>query len=80
MYKNSGTKTDRKNLVENELFGTKSKKGFIEALTAMIKDLETKDLVTIKKLKDEIHLMTNEEFSYFSTLLKFDYAFLDKQS
>jgi hypothetical protein len=79
-YKNSGTKTDRKNLVENELFGTKSKKGFIEALTAMIKDLETKDLVTIKKLKDEIHLMTNEEFSYFSTLLKFDYAFLDKQS
>ena len=46
----------------------------------MVKDLEPDDLVIIKNLKDEIHLMTNEEFGYFSTLLKFDYAFLDKQS
>ncbi|MBL0025289.1 MAG: hypothetical protein IPO98_09920 [Saprospiraceae bacterium] len=38
------------------------------------------DLSQIKNLKDEIHLMTNEEFGYFSTLLKFDYAYLEKQS
>ncbi len=78
-YRNSGTKNDRKTLVEG-LFESKSKKGFIEHLTTMIKDLEPDDLVIIKNLKDEIHLMTNEEFGYFSTLLKFDYAFLEKQS
>lgn len=79
-YRNSGTKNDRKTLVEKELFETKSKKGFIEHLTTMIKDLDENDLLIIKNLKDEIHLMTNEEFGYFSTLLKFDYAFLEKQS
>ena len=79
-YRNSGTKNDRKNLVEKELFEAKSKKGFIEHLTTMVKDLDEQDLSLIKNLKDEIHLMTNEEFGYFSTLLKFDYAYLEKQS
>ncbi len=79
-YRNSGTKNDRKNLVEKELFEAKSKKGFIEHLTTMVKDLDEHDLSLIKNLKDEIHLMTNEEFGYFSTLLKFDYAYLEKQS
>ena len=79
-YRNSGTKNDRKTLVEKELFESKSKKGFIEHLTTMIKDLDDNDLLVIKNLKDDIHLMTNEEFGYFSTLLKFDYAFLEKQS
>lgn len=79
-YRNSGTKNDRKNLVEKELFESKSKKGFIEQLTVMVKDLDENDLQIIKNLKDDIHLMTNEEFGYFSTLLKFDYAFLEKQS
>jgi hypothetical protein len=81
-YRNgdSNNKTIRKNLVEKELFEAKSKKGFIEHLSSMIKDLNPEDLLTIKNLKDEIHLMTNEEFGYFTTLLKFDYAFLEKQS
>ena len=81
-YRNgdSNNKTVRKNLIEKELFEAKSKKGFIEQLTAMIKDLDENDLFIIKALKDEIHLMTNEEFGYFSTLLKFDYAFQEKQS
>lgn len=78
-YRTSGTKNDRKTLVEG-LFESKAKRGFIESLTVMVKDLDPDDLVIIKNLKDEIHLMTNEEFGYFSTLLKFDYAFLDKQS
>jgi hypothetical protein len=64
----------------DNLFESKSKKGFIDHLTTMVKDLEAIDLLTIKNLKDEIHLMTNEEFGYFATLLKFDYAFLEKQS
>lgn len=79
-YRNAGSKNDRKNLIEQDLFGSKTKKGFIDALTIMIKDLETQDLETIKTLKDELHLMTNEEYGYFCTLLKFDYAFMEKKS
>jgi hypothetical protein len=75
-YRNSGTKNDRKTLVDT-LFESKSKKGFIESLTLMIKDLEEVELLVIKQFKDELHLMTNEEFGYFVTLLKFDYAFLE---
>jgi hypothetical protein len=79
-YRNQGTKTDRKNLIEKDLFGSKTKKGFIDALTTIVKDVDGQDLETIKTLKDEVHLMTNEEFGYFCTLLKFDYAFVEKKS
>jgi hypothetical protein len=79
-YRSEGTKLDRKTLLEKELFASATKKGFIEALTKMVKDLEGENLMTIKNLKDEVHLMTNEEFSYFCTLLKFDYAFVEQQS
>ena len=79
-YRSGGTKLDRKTLIEKELFASPSKRGFIEALTKMVKDLEGEDLITIKKLKDEVHLMTNEEYGYFCTLLKFDYAYVEQQS
>ena len=79
-YRNASSKTDRKNLIEQDLFGSKSKKGFIDALTSMVKDLDGQDLQAVKKLKDEVHLMTNEEYGYFCTLLKFDYAFVEKKS
>ncbi|PTB97783.1 hypothetical protein C9994_01140 [Marivirga lumbricoides] len=79
-YRAEGTKLDRKNLIEKELFASPSKRGFIEALTKMIKDLDGEALLSIKQLKDEVHLMTNEEYGYFCTLLKFDYAFVEKQA
>ena len=79
-YRNSGKGNARITLVENELFSSKSKKGFIESLTIVVSEVEGDDLLRFKKLKDEIHLMTNEEFGYFCTLLKFDYAFVKKQS
>jgi len=79
-YRASAKGTNRKNLIEKELFGAKSKKGFIEALTVMVDDIESSDLDKLKILRNEVHMMTNEEFGYFTTLLKFDYAFLEKQS
>ncbi len=79
-YRNTGKGMSRITLVEKEMFTSKSKKGFIESLTQMIPDLEDQDLDTLKSLKDEVHLMTNEEFGYFLTLLKFDYAFHQKKS
>lgn len=79
-YRASAKGTDRKNLIEKNLLGAKGKKGFIEALAEMIPGIDSADLETLKKLKDEVHLMSNEEFGYFNTLLKFDYAFVEKQS
>ncbi len=79
-YRGGSPKTDRKNLISNDLLGSKSKKGFIDALTEMVSGVEPTDLEALKKLRDEVHLMTNEEFGYFNTLLKFDYAFTEKQS
>jgi len=79
-YRTEAKKLDRKTLIEQELFGSSSKRGFIDGLTTMIKDIEGEDIDVIKELKDEVHLMTNEEFTYFNTLLKFDYAFVEKKS
>lgn len=74
-YKNTGRGNSRITLVEDKLFGVTSKKDFVQALTELIEDVEENELSKFKQLKDEVHLMTNEEFTYFSTLLKFDYAY-----
>jgi hypothetical protein len=79
-YRSGAKGNDRKNLIEKDLLGAKSKKSFLDALTVMVNDIEKPDLDTLKNLRDEVHLMTNEEFGYFNTLLKFDYAFVEKQS
>lgn len=79
-YRNTGKGMSRVTLVEKEMFTSKSKRAFIDSLTLMIPDLEGEDLESVKTLKDEVHLMTNEEFGYFLTLIKFDYAYLQKKS
>lgn len=78
-YRLGAKGTERKTLIEKRLFGETSKKIFIAALADMLGGIEGDDLIAIKNLKNEIHLMTNEEFGYFNTLLKFDYAFVEKQ-
>lgn len=79
-YRASAKGTDRKNLIQKDLLGAKTKKGFLDALTVILDGIEKTDLEALKKLRDEVHLMTTEEFGYFNTLLKFDYAFVEKQS
>lgn len=70
----------RSNIVSNQLFAAKTKKGFLEALTEIIAEVEDAHLSTFKELRDKIHLMTNEDFGYFVILLKFDYAYQDRIS
>ncbi|MFC4872207.1 hypothetical protein [Negadavirga shengliensis] len=79
-YRNGGKGMSRVTLVDKNLFDTKSKKEFLEHLTAMVSDADETHLEDIKSLKNEIHLMTNEEFVYFSTLLKFDYTYLQRKT
>ena len=70
----------RANIVSNQLFASKSKKGFLEALTEIIAEVEDSHLETFKELRDRAHLMNNEDFGYFVILLKFDYAYQDRIS
>ncbi len=80
-YRKGASGTERKNLIEQRLFGAKTnKKMFLDALTEMIKGVESKELTQLKELRNEVHLMTNEEFGYFNTLLKFDYAYLENKN
>jgi hypothetical protein len=79
-YRNAGKGNSRITLVDKNLFDTKSKREFLEHLTTMVSDAKEDYLEEIKQLKNEIHLMTNEEFIYFSTLLKFDYTYLQRKT
>src|SRR3712207_538359 len=65
-YRKGASGTERKNLIEKKLLDAKSKKLFIDALTEMVAGVEDCDLEQLKTLKDEVHLMTNEEFTYRS--------------
>ena len=70
----------RSNIVRNQLLSSKTKKGFLEALTEIISEIEANNLSKFNELRDRIHLMSNEDFGYFVVLLKFDYAYQERNS
>ncbi|WP_449258244.1 hypothetical protein [Chlorobium limicola] len=80
-YKNCNNENNnvRKNLVQSELLATKSKKPFLDALTTLIKDVDESKLKIFKRLRDKVHLMSAEDFGYFVVLLKFDYAYVERE-
>ncbi|WP_461642113.1 hypothetical protein [Labilibaculum euxinus] len=78
-YRSGTTKTDRKNLIQTELLVAKNKKAFLDAVITIIKDVDPKHLDTLKKLRDRVHMMSAEDFGYFVVLLKFDYAYQERQ-
>jgi hypothetical protein len=57
----------------------KTKKSFLDALTTLIKDVNESKLEMFKSLRDKVHLMSSEDFGYFVVLLKFDYAFAERE-
>jgi hypothetical protein len=78
-YKDAGRKNDRINLIELDLLVSKSKKGFLDALTTIIRDVDIETLTLFKTLRDKVHMMTSEDFGYFVVLLKFDYAYQERE-
>lgn len=87
-YRNRATKTDRINLIQNDLLVAKSKKGFINALVKIVEDtkqdiikheLDGSILYVYKNLRDRVHMMNVEDFGYFVVLLKFDFAFVERK-
>lgn len=78
-YKTAGKGNQRMTLIDKELFQTKSKSDFLDSLIAVIQDAESDYIDDLRNLRNEIHLMTNEEFKYFFVLLKFDYVFIQRK-
>lgn len=79
-YRRGGKGNERTNLINKRLFEDGSKKTFIGALTDMLNGVTDEQAKELKELKDYVHLLGNEDFSYFKTLLKFDYAFVEKEN
>ncbi|MFV0506157.1 MAG: hypothetical protein ACK5L5_05530 [Bacteroidales bacterium] len=87
-YRARGSKTDRVNLIQSSLLGAKSKKAFIDALVKVVEDTTTdivkdkcgeESLEVYKELRDRVHMMNSEDFGYFVVLLKFDYAYAERE-
>ncbi|MGQ1910804.1 hypothetical protein ACT3CE_13580 [Marinifilum sp. RC60d5] len=79
-YREKATKLDRKNLIQSDILGAKSKKAFINALVTIISEIDENGLLVMKQLRDRVHMMSAEDFGYFVVLLKFDYAYEERNS
>ena len=77
-YRSRGGKTGHKNLIEKELLAAGTRKKFIDALARMVADIDPGHLDTLLDLKKRVHLMTPEDFGYFAVLLRFDYAYEER--
>jgi hypothetical protein len=69
------SRTNRKTDVENLLSSTTSKQ-FLQNLIPLIE--EEKEVVNFEEMGKLVHLMPNDNFPYFSTLIRFQYALLNK--
>jgi hypothetical protein len=79
-YRDNGRTNERKNRIEKELLTAGSKKKFINELAAIVQNIEVEHLSLIKDLKNRVHLMTSEDFGYFIVLLRFDYAYQERNN
>jgi len=62
----------------NELFKSSNKKIFLSNLIEILKLEKDENVEYLKELRDRVHLMNSDDFGYFATLLKFDYAYETK--
>lgn len=80
-YRAGGRKNDRKNLLENDFFKT-NKNEMLKALDIIVSDENVeKDIAEkMNSLRDQVHFLSREDFTYFMLLLKFDYAYAERNS
>jgi len=79
-YRAGAKKTDRANLIQKVLLQAKTKKQFLDGLETLINDVDPELLDMFKALRNKVYLMTTEDFGYFVVLLKFDYAYQERNS
>lgn len=68
-------RTNRANNVE-KLFGAKNPKQFIEHLTTIVED--EKEVEAYRNMGKIVHMMPGDNISYLNTLIRFQYALLNK--
>lgn len=87
-YRKRATKNDRINLIQNDLLVAKSKKAFIDVLVKIVEDtkkdigkheLDNSVLDIYKNIRDRVHMMNSDDFGYFVVLLKFDFAYVERE-
>lgn len=80
-YRAGARKLDRKNLLEKEFFKT-NKLDMLKALDKIVSDesVEQEIVEKMNSLRDQLHFLNKEEFTYFILLLKFDYAYAERNS
>ncbi len=87
-YRKRASKTDRINLIQSRLLSATSKKVFIDALVDIVRDVQDdmmkkgidgSELAVYKELRDRVHMMSAEDFGYFVVLLKFDFAYAERE-
>lgn len=80
-YRAGGRKLNRKNLLEKDFFKT-NKNDMLKALSTIVSDdtVEQDVVEKMNSLRDQIHFLSKEDFNYFVLLLKFDYAYAERNS
>jgi len=78
-YRYGGKKNDRKTLLEGNFFKT-SKNEMLKALDTIVSDETVEQDIAEKMngLRDQVHFLSKEDFTYFVLLLKFDYAYAER--
>lgn len=80
-YRKSAKKNDRKNLIQEDLLGATNQRGFLSALSQLASDSSVGDdmVEAANEMRDAAHFTSSADFNYFIALLKFDYAYQDRQ-
>lgn len=80
-YRKSAKKNDRKNLIQEDLLGAINQSGFLSALSQIASDSSVGDdmVEAANEMRDAAHFTSSADFKYFIALLKFDYAYQDRQ-
>ncbi|WNJ20034.1 hypothetical protein [Pontibacter sp. G13] len=80
-FRENSRGTKGKNLLD-KLFANKRKENFLEYLTELINsEGSSKEIADqMNLLRDRVHFMNREDFTYFVALLKFDYAYQERIS
>lgn len=81
-YRNRARKLDRKTTIEKHLLGATNQRAFLEGLSKISNDdsVEADTLKAANEMRDAAHFTSASDFGYFVTLLKFDYAYAERNS
>jgi len=79
LYEYKANARVEKKLIDEGLLKAKSKKYFLSELASLIGLIPKEHTQKIKDFRDKVYLMNEEEFGYLLVLIKFDYAFVERE-